>query len=122
MVLIVALGVVVAVVFRHYGTADQEASGGGGVGVIDVAFDSGSDIGMFILDTRISETTLRYRSRIDIPVTDDGFIKALFALPGVEEVTVNQKSIMLKKSASSQWETIKPAVQRIVNNHLHIHF
>jgi hypothetical protein len=79
-------------------------------------------MGMLYLGTKISEATFRYQSRIDIPVTDDGFLKELFSLPGVEEVTMNQKTLMLRKNSSARWETISPEVRRIVNNHLHIHY
>jgi hypothetical protein len=121
LVLIGALGVVVFFVFRHY-SATPELSEGGGVGVINEALDSGSDIGMFFLDTKISEASIQCRGRIDIPVTDDGFIRELFSLPGVEEVTIDQKRIMLRKSASAKWEAIEPGVKRIAKNHLHTHF
>jgi hypothetical protein len=120
--LIVALGVLVSFVFHHYGTANQEPSEEADLGVISDAVDPGSDIGMFYLGTKLSETNLQYQSRIQIPGTDDGLIAELFALPGVDEVTVNQKIIMVKKSASSQWEGIRPGVRRIVKNHLHIHY
>jgi hypothetical protein len=120
--LIVALGVFSFFLLHHFTTADQEPSDEEGLGVISVALDSGSDVGMFFLGTKLSETSLQYRSRIEIPSTDDGFIRELFSLPGVEGVTINQKTIMLKKSTSAQWESIQPGVRRIANNHLHIHF
>jgi hypothetical protein len=120
--LIIALGVLVAFVFNHYRTLNQAPPEEDAVGVLSDAWDSGSDVGMFYLGTKISETSYQYRSRIEIPVTDDGFLKELFSLPGVEEVTINQKIIMLKKSTSARWETISPGVRRIVNSHLHSHY
>lgn len=120
-VLIGALGVVVFFVFRHY-SAPPELSEGEGAGIISEALDSGSDIGMFFLDTKISEASIQCRGRLDIPVTDDGFIRELFSLPGIEEVTIDQKRIMLRKSASARWEAIAPGVKRIAKNHLHTHF
>jgi hypothetical protein len=122
LVLIVALGVVVTFVFRHYGIRNQESSEGDVVGVVSEAVGSGSDVGLFYLDTKLSESTLRYRSRLEIPPTDDGLVQELFALPGVEEVTIDQKVIMLKKNGSVRWESIQPAVRRIVKEHLHIHY
>jgi len=122
LVLIVALGVLVAFVFNYYGTRGQESSDEGGVGVISDALDGTSDLGMFYLDARISETSHQYRSIIEIPVTDDGFLRELFTLPGVEEITINQKMIMVKKSSSAQWPPIQAGVRRIVKNHLHIHY
>jgi hypothetical protein len=122
LVLIVALGVLVALVFNHYRTLDQGPSDEGDIGVVSEALDSTSDVGMFYLGTKIAETNYRYQSRIEIPVTDDGFLKELFSLPGVEGVTINQKTIMLKKNSSARWETISPGVRRIVSKHLHIHY
>jgi hypothetical protein len=120
--IIVALGVLVSFVFRYYGTRNQEPSSESEMGVISDALDSRSDVGLFYLGTKLSETSLQYRSRLDIPITDDGLAKELFSLPGVEEVTINQKIIIVKKSASSSWDGIRSGVQRIVKNHLHIHY
>jgi hypothetical protein len=122
LVLIVALGVLVTFVFRHYGTRNQESSEGSVVGVVSEAVGPGSDIGLFYLDTKISQSTQRFRSRIEIPATDDGLVRELFALPGVEEVTIDQKVIMLKKNGSVRWESIQPGVRRIVKEHLHMHY
>jgi len=122
LVLIVAFGVLVTFVFRHYGTRNQEQSEGAVVGVVSEAVGSGSDIGLFYLDTKLSERTLRYRSRLEIPATDDGLVRDLFALPGIEEVTIDSKVIILKKNGSARWESIQASVRRIVKEHLHIHF
>ena len=122
LVLIVAFGVLVTFVFRHYGTRNQEQSEGDVVGVVSEAVGSGSDIGLFYLDTKLSERTLRYRSRLEIPATDDGLVRDLFALPGIEEVTIDSKVIILKKNGSARWESIQAGVRRIVKEHLHIHF
>jgi hypothetical protein len=122
LVLIVALGVLVALVFNHYRTLDDGPSGDENPGIVSEAFDASSDVGMLYLGTKISENSHRYQSRIDIPVTDDGLLKELFSLPEIDEVTINQKTIMLKKSSSARWEAISPAVRRIVGNHLHIHY
>jgi hypothetical protein len=122
LVLIVAFGVLVTFVFRHYGTRNQEQSEGDAVGVVSEAVGSGSDIGLFYLDTKLSERTLRYRSRLEIPATDDGLVRDLFSLPGIEEVTIDPKVIILKKNGSARWESIQAGVRRIVKEHLHIHF
>jgi hypothetical protein len=120
--LIAALGVLVTFVFRHYGIRNQESSEGSVVGVVSEAVGPGSDVGLFYLDTKLSETTRQYRSRLEIPATDDGLVNELFALPGVEEVTIDKKVIILKKNGSSRWESIQPGVRRIVKEHLHIHY
>jgi hypothetical protein len=49
-------------------------------------------------------------------------VRELFALPGVEEITIDQKVIMIKKNGSARWEGIQPGVRRIVKDHLHIHY
>lgn len=122
LVLIAAFGVVVTLVFRHYGMPSGESSDEGAVGVVSEAVGSGSDVGLFYLDTKLSETTRRYKSRLEIPPTDDGLVRELFALPGVEEVTIDQKVLILKKNGSSRWESIQPGIRRIVKEHLHIHY
>jgi hypothetical protein len=119
---IVVLGVLVSFVFHHYGTRNQKAPDEGNLGVVSAALSEGSDVGVFHLGTRISETSLQYRSRLEIPVTDDGLISELFSLPGVEEITINQSVIMIRKSSSVSWNQIQPGVDRIVKQHLHIHY
>jgi len=120
--LIAALGILVTFVFRHYGKGDQDLSEESVVGVVSDAVSSGSDVGLFYLDTKLSQSTRRYRSRLEIPPTDDGLVRELFALPGIEEVTVDQKIIILKKNGSARWESIQPGVRRIVKEHLHMHY
>jgi hypothetical protein len=120
--IIVILGVLVSFVFRHYGTRDIVVEEESEMGVIGDSLSDGSDVGVFYLGTKLSETTLEYRSRLDVPVTDDGFLREMFDLPGVEEITLNQKTIMVRKSNSIRWESIRPGVRRIVKSHLHIHF
>jgi hypothetical protein len=116
--IIVALGILVTFVFRHYGTRGQLIPDEAKAGVVSEVTDPGSDIGIFYLGARISETSRQYRSRLEIPVTDEGLVRELFDLPGVEEVTINQRVIMLKKNAAAGWNSITPGVHRIVKNHL----
>jgi hypothetical protein len=122
LVLIVALGVLVAFVFRYYGTRNEEPDTGSESGVISEACSDTSDVGMFYLGTTLSQTNHQYRSRLEIPITDDGFLKELFNLPGVEEITLNQTTILIKKNSSTRWESIQAGVRRIVKDHLHIHY
>lgn len=120
--LIIALGVLVTFVFRHYGTRNIGPIEESDMGVVSEALGPDSDVGMFYLGTDLSETTLQYRSRMEIPVTDDGLMKELFALPGVEEITVDKRIVVIRKSTATPWEQIRPGVYRIVKDHLHIHF
>ncbi len=120
--LIVALGVLVTFVFRYYGKRDLETSSGSAVGVLSDAVDIGTNVGIFYLDTKLSETTRQYRSRLEVTATDDGLMRELFSLPGVEEITIDKKVIMIKKNGSARWEGIQSGVRRIVKDHLHIHY
>jgi hypothetical protein len=120
--LIVALGVLVVFVFRFYGTRNQDVAIESGAGVISDNMNPSSDMGIFYLGTTLSQTSLQYRNRIEIPATDDGLIRDLFSLEGVEEVTVNQRMIILRKNSAVRWEGIKSGVRQIVNNHLHFHY
>ena len=114
--------VVGGLVFNHYRSINKPPSQESDLGVVSEALNPGSDVGMFYLGTAISETSLQYKSRLEIPVTDDGLVRDLFALPGVEEVTIDRTMIILRKIPSTRWENIQPGVRRIVSNHLHPHF
>jgi hypothetical protein len=120
--LIVALGVLVAFVFRYYGTRNNEPETEADLGVVSDSLSPTSDVGMFYLGTKLSETSHQYRSRLEVPVTDDGLIKDLFDLPGVEEITLDQRIIVIRKNPSTRWEAIQPGVRRIVKAHLHLHY
>ena len=120
--LIVALGIMVTFVFRYYGNRNMGPPDADERGIVAESFYAGSDIGMFQLGTKIFQTSHQYSNPLDIPVTDDGLLKDLFAIEGVEEVMVDQRSIMIKKEASVPWEKIKPRVQEIVLEHLHLHY
>jgi hypothetical protein len=120
--LIVALGILVTFVFRYYGKGSQTISDETKKGVISVALSPGSDVGLFYLGTNLSQTNHQYRNRLEIPVTDDGLLRDLFNLPGVEEITLNQKVLIIKKSPEAEWVSIQAGVRQIVARHLHIHY
>lgn len=118
--LIVALGVVCTVVYVQL-TKDRSA-----VKVVEPGISSeqtNEDIAVFYLQGfRIAEITRQYRSRLEIPVTDDGLIRDLFDLPGVEEITMQPELIMIKKNGSVQWKDLSRSVRGVVENHLHPHY
>lgn len=120
--LVVALGVLVTVVFRIYGTRNQAPEEESGAGVISDQLNPASDMGVFYLGTTLSQSSLQYHNRLEIPVTDDGLLKDLFDLPGVNEITINQRMIIITKANDARWEAIQPGVRRIVKNHLHLHY
>jgi len=122
LVVIVALGILVSFVFRYYGKRNEPVSDQSDQGVVSDALSPGNDVGLFYLGTKVSETSRQYRSRIDIPVTDDGFLKNLFDISGVEEITVDQRMIVIRKNSAVRWESIRPEVRQIVKNHLHLHY
>ena len=120
--LILGLGILVTFVFRHYGTRNQVIEEESDLGVVSEALSDASDVGLFYLGTKISETQRQYRSRLEIPVTDAGLPKALFDLPGVDAVTLDQRILIIRTSGSVRWDAIRPGVRRIVSHHLHIHY
>jgi hypothetical protein len=120
--LILALGVLVTFVFRHYGNRDRDVFEEGERGIISEALYPGNDLGVFRLGTKLYQTSRQFRNPMQIPVTDDGFLKELFDIPGVEEVMVDQNSLMIRKTSSVPWESIRPGVQQVVLRHLHLHY
>lgn len=75
----------------------------------------------FNMGTRLTESTRKYHTPKDIPATDDGFIKGLFAIPGIVEIIVDQKLIVLRKAPKAHWEAIQPVAREIITAHLHMH-
>jgi hypothetical protein len=120
--LIVALGVLVTFVFRHYGTRNEKPEDDSASGVVSDQLNPASDMGVFYLGTKLSELSLQCHNRLEIRATDDGLMRELFDLPGVDEVTVDQRMIIIKKDSGTRWEAIQPGVRRIVKDHLHIHY
>jgi Scaffold protein Nfu/NifU N terminal len=122
LVLIIALGVLVSFVFRFYGNRNQSLEEESSQGVISEAVSEGSDVGLFYLGTKLVEAKHQYQSRLQIPSTDDGLVRDLFNLSGVEEITIDQKIIIVKKNGSVRWDSIKAGVRDIVQAHLHMHY
>jgi len=120
--LILALGILVTFVFRFYSSGNKPPSGGGERGIVSEALYPGSDIGMFYLGTKVFETSGQYQNVLQIPVTDDGFLEELFSISGVQEITVDRRSVMIRKDFSADWEDIRPDLHRIIERHLHLHY
>ena len=81
------------------------------------------DIAVFYLEGfRIVGVTRQYRSQLEIPSTDDSFIRGLFDLPGVEELTVEPGVIMVKKNATVTWDKLLAVIREHLGNHLHSHY
>ncbi len=122
-VVMMALGVFVALVFQSYSNPDRGRSkkSGEGSGIVSVVVAPGSDTCIFYLGTMISPASRTYRSRMEIPATDDGLISGLFAITGVETVVVDRQLIMINKSPSARWEAIQPQAKEVISRHLHMH-
>jgi hypothetical protein len=83
------------------------------------------DISVFELDGvggGIVGKSRTYRGRLEIPSTDDGLIRGLFDLPGVEEIVIEPKRIIVKKNGTVTWEKLSGPVRDIVSDHLHPHY
>jgi hypothetical protein len=121
--IMMALGVFVALVFQSYSNPNRGRSkeSGSTGGVLSEVVAPGSDTCIFYLGTALSPTTRRYLSRMEIPATDDGLVSGLFGITGVESVVVDQRLIMLNKSPSARWEAIQPQAREVINKHLHMH-
>ena len=120
--LIVVLGGVCALVLYHIGTKDR-------YDVVDkdpgIASEQqiNEDITAFYLEGfDIVGVTRTYQSRLEIPSTDDGLVRGLFDLPGVEEIVIEPKLIMVKKNGTVTWGKLRGEIRDILNNHLHSHY
>ena len=119
--LIIVLGGVCWWVLYHIGTKDRVIVVDPEPGIASEHINE--DIAVFYLEGfRIVGVTRQYRSRLEIPSTDDGFIRGLFDLPGVEELTVEPNVIMVKKNGTVSWDKLIGPIRDILNNHLHSHY
>ena len=119
---ILALGGFGAFVFQSYKDRDKvPPKPFDPNGILNEFVSPTADSCYFYLGTALSESTSKYHSRQDIPATDDGLVKGLFDIPGVVEVVVDQKLVVLQKSPKAHWEAIRPAARDILTAHLHMH-
>jgi len=63
-----------------------------------------------------------YRSRLEIPVTDDGLIQGLYDLPGVEEIVLEPRRVIIKKNGTVEWNTLSGSITNVLKDHLHSHY
>ncbi len=121
--IIVVLGMVVGWIFLSYRSLNDRPTRSRveEFGVVSEAVSSSSGTCLLYLGTKLSETNHTYRNPAEIPPTDDGLVRDLFSLPGVTEVVVDQRLIVLRKSPGARWEEIQPGAREIVRNHLHMH-
>jgi hypothetical protein len=123
LVFVIALGVFVSLVFQSYKNSGENSSkeSADGNGIVSEVVSPAAESCLFYLGTKLSESSHRYRSQLDIPVTDDGLARDLFAISGVVEVIVDQKLVILQKSSAAHWEAIQPSAREVISHHLHMH-
>jgi len=120
--LIVVLGGVCALVLYHIGTKDRHDVVDKDPGIASEQ-QINEDITAFYLEGfDIVGVTRTYQSRLEIPSTDDGLVRGLFDLPGVEEIVIEPKLIMVKKNGTVAWSQLRGQIRDILNNHLHSHY
>ena len=122
-VLILALGVFITWVMQNYKIRGKNwaSESEGEKGILSEGVSPVGDTCIFYVGTNLSETTQKYLNKMEIPVTDDGFIAGFFEIPGLTSVVVNKKTVMLQKSPSAKWETIQPLARELIMKHLHPH-
>ncbi len=120
---VLALGIFVSYVFQVYRTAGQRPPKDiDGNGIVSEVVSTTAESGLFYLGTKLSESSRVYRNPGEVPPTDDGLVKGLLAIPGVVEVQVDQRLIVLRKAPSAHWEEIQPGAREVINSHLHMHY
>jgi hypothetical protein len=75
---------------------------------------------VFHVGTNVTNGSRAYRSPLDIPVTDDGFVRSLFQA-GIAEVNLEPRIVMLRKYPNGNWGALQPKAREIITNHLHLH-
>jgi hypothetical protein len=101
-------------VFQSYSEPDQED--GGEREILSEVFTD-NDVCMFTVGARLTHTSHRYASPAEI-ITNDPLARKLFAISGIVEVAIYEKSVVLRKLPSARWEAIKPAARGIITDYL----
>ncbi|RPI22417.1 MAG: hypothetical protein EHM61_22345 [Acidobacteria bacterium] len=101
-------------VFQYYSKPDTELDGEASI-LSEVVTDA--DVCMFTVGTRLTHTSRRYQSPLDI-TPNDTLAKNLFGIGGIVEVSIHEKSVVLRKIPSVRWETIQPAARGIITDYM----
>jgi len=119
---ILALGGVGAFVFHTFKEKDKPPEKPfDPKGILSEVISTVSDSCYFYLGTDVSPSTRTYHNRREIPAKDDGLVKGLFDTPGIVEVVIDKKLIVLTKDPKAHWEAIQPPARELIKAHLHIH-
>jgi hypothetical protein len=121
LLVIAVLGVFVSAVFLYYRGNPKGPAEDDRPGILAENVVPGIEACMFSVGTKISETNRRYVGAQDISVMDDGFVRDLFAIPGVTEIVIDRNMVLLHKTPSAQWDHIQPGAREVINRHLHMH-
>jgi len=111
---VVGLTVFSTWVFQSYSNPDEDADSKKEI-LSEVFTDS--DVCMFTVGARLTHTGHRYGSPADI-ITRDPLATKLFGISGITEVSIYEKSVVLRKLPSARWESIKPAARGIITDYL----
>ncbi len=111
---VVALALFATWVFQTYSKPD-DGPASDAVIISEAVVDA--DICMFTVGTRLTQTVRHYRSPVEIR-NDDPLARSLFAVPGVAQVVINPKSIVIYKLPSARWETVQSAARGVISDHL----
>ncbi len=90
-------------------------------GILSEVVSTVSDSCYFYLGTDVAPATRTIHNRREIPTNDDGLIKGFFDIPGVVEVVIDKKLIVLTKDPKGHWEAIQPPARELIKSHLHMH-
>ncbi len=111
---VVALTIFSTWVFQSYSNPDEE--GGSQKEILSEVFTD-SDVCMFTVGARLTHTSHRYESPAEI-ITSDPLARKLFGIPGIIEVAIYEKSVVLRKLPSARWEVIKPTARGMITDYL----
>lgn len=120
---ILVLGSFVALVFHSYRSQGDGSPSAAekNAGIVTEMVTPGTDSCVYYVGTKLSETSHRFRSSMEIPATDDGFLRGLFEVPGVIGVQLSPKMVVIQKLPSASWDIIRPGTRAVLNKHLHMH-
>jgi hypothetical protein len=115
---LLALGFFVTYIFHFYGTTDRAAGEPKiDTGIVQEVVSSATESCLFYLGEKVSEGSHRYRQP-DVPADDDGLLRDLFAISGVNEIVVDQKLIVVHKAPSAHWEIIQPSAREVIAEYI----
>jgi len=111
---VVALTAFATWVFQFYSSPEEESAPEEGI-LSEVFTDS--DVCMFTVGAKLTHTSRRFETPAQLLATDI-LARQLFGIPGIVEVSVNQKSVVLRKVSSVRWESIQPKARTIITDYI----